>query len=440
MAAKRQESVTTKMSQSHSILDRREAAFGPFAPLFYERPLHMVRGEGCWMWDAEGQRYLDCYNNVPHVGHCHPHVTRALCNQAQMLNVNTRYLSELILDYSDRLTATFPDDLNRATFVCTGTEANELALRMARTQSGNTGVIVSDFSYHGNSSGLAVLTTGLPHPEPFADFARAVPIPNPLRWVGSEEDMVEHHLALIDQAILSLQDSGHGVAAAMFDSCFSTEGLLHVPPAYVQGVAARVRQAGGYYIADEVQAGFGRMGETMWGFELQDITPDIVTLGKPMGNGHPIGAVVSSRHLADQFTESALYFNTFGGNPVSAAVGLAVLEVIAEERLVEHATSVGRYLQEQLSEMAKRFDGIADVRGRGLFAAIEFFDSEMQPDPISCQSIVNRMRDRQVLISKIGPDDNILKIRPPLSFGEAEADILVCALEETISNEFEATA
>jgi 4-aminobutyrate aminotransferase-like enzyme len=420
------------MSSNVDLLDRRVTAFGPNAPLFYDRPLNLVRGEGCWVWEADGTRFLDCYNNVPHVGHCHPHVTRALCAQAGRINVSTRYLHEAILDYSERLLATFPTELDRAVFVCTGTEANELALRIARTQSGNAGVIVSDFSYHGNSAGLAEITTGLPHPEPFSASARAVALPNPYSWEGAMDEMISHHLSLIDAAIRSLQEGGYGVAAALFDTAFSTEGLLNVPPAYVQGVADRVRQAGGYLIADEVQAGFGRMGDAMWGFEGPGVVPDFATLGKPMGNGHPIGAVITRGELVDRFTQDALYFNTFGGNPVSAAVGLAVLEALDEDRLVERAHETGQYLQERLSGLASRFPCMADVRGRGLFAAVEIVDADQAPDPTACRAIVNGMRDRHVLISRIGPADNVLKIRPPMSFGMDEADLFIAALEATI--------
>ena len=414
------------------LLDRREKAFGPNAPLFYDRPLDMVRGEGCWMWDAQGTRYLDCYNNVPQVGHCHPRVTAALCEQARQLNIHTRYLNERVLDYSERLTACFPDPLDRAMFVCTGTEANELALRIARSLSGNQGVIVSDFSYHGNSGGLAVLTTGLPHPEPLADFARPVTIPDPYRWEGSQTEMIARHLAMVDEAIASLQAGGFGVAAVLFDTIFSTEGLLDVPPAYVQGVAARVREAGGFFIADEVQAGFGRMGDAMWGFCHTGVIPDLVTLGKPMGNGHPIGGVVTRSALADRFTDDALYFNTFGGNPVSAAVGTAVLDVLRDEKLVDVARRTGSYLQDRLRGLQGEFACVGDVRGRGLFAAMEIVSAGKTPDPAATKAIVNGMRDRCVLISKIGPRDNVLKIRPPLCFGEAEADLLVEALADTM--------
>lgn len=421
------------MRSNVDLLGRRMTAFGPNAPLFYDRPLDLVRGEGCWVWDAEGTRYLDCYNNVPHVGHCHPRVTQALCAQAGRINVSTRYLHEAILDYSERLLATFPVALDRAVFVCTGTEANELALRIARTQSGHSGVIVSDFSYHGNSSGLAEITTGLPHPEPFSASARAVALPDPSRWDGSSEEMVRHHLALVDTAIGSLQEAGYGVAAVLFDTAFSTEGLLDVPPAYVQGVADRVREAGGFFIADEVQAGFGRMGDAMWGFESLGIVPDLATLGKPMGNGHPIGAVVTRAGLVDQFTKDALYFNTFGGNPVSAAVGLAVLDALGEDRLVERAHETGQHLQQRLSDLSFRFSCIADVRGRGLFAAVEIIDSKTLPDPVACRAIVNAMRDRHVLISRIGPADNILKIRPPMPFGMDEVNLFIDALEATLA-------
>lgn len=420
------------MADNASLLERRRAALGANAPLFYDEPLEIVRGEGCRVWDAGGRRYLDAYNNVPHVGHCHPHVTEALCRQAGLLNIHTRYLHEGIVRYAERLIATFPGPLDRAMFCCTGSEANELALRIARTISGRHGVIVSNFSYHGNTGGLAVLTTGLPTPEPFAPFARAVPIPDPFRWQGpsGEDRMVAAHLEVIEQAIAELDAAGHGVAAVLFDSIFSTEGLLNVPPSYLQGVVKRVREAGGFYIADEVQPGFGRMGDAMWGFEAAGIVPDFVTLGKPMGNGHPVAGVITRAELADQFTRDALYFNTFAGNPVSAAVGEAVLDVIAHEYLLERSAATGRYLQERLATLAAADDRIGDIRGRGLFAALELLDEHGRPDAATTRAIVNEMREAGVLISRIGPDDNVLKIRPPLAFGESEAE----ELTETLSH------
>jgi 4-aminobutyrate aminotransferase-like enzyme len=396
--------------------------------------LNLVRGEGCWVWDADGRRYLDAYNNVPHVGHCHPRVTEALCRQAGLLNIHTRYLHEGIVRYAERLTGTFPAPLDRAMFCCTGSEANELALRIARTMSGRHGVVVSNFSYHGNTGGLAVLTTGLPTPEPFAPFARAVPIPDPFSWPSprGEDQMVATHLAAIDQAIAELDAAGYGVAAVLFDSIFSTEGLLDVPPNYVQGVVKRVREAGGFYIADEVQPGFGRMGDAMWGFEAAGVVPDFITLGKPMGNGHPMAGVVTRAELADRFTRDALYFNTFAGNPVSAAVGEAVLDVIADERLLVRTAATGRYLQERLATLAGADDRIGDVRGRGLFAALELVDERGKPDAAGTRAVVNAMHEAGVLISRIGPDDNVLKIRPPLAFGESEADELVETLGQVL--------
>ena len=415
------------------LMQRRERQFGPNAPLFYEKPLHMVRGEGCWMWDANGARYLDCYNNVPQVGHCHPHVVDALCSQARKLNIHTRYLNEVVLEYAERLTALVPPpELDRAMFVCTGTEANELALRIARHATANRGVLVSDFSYHGNSGGLAELTTGLPHPEPLADYCRPIKIPDPFRWEGSEQEMIDAHLAMVDEAISSLLQAGFGVAAAMFDTIFSTEGLLDVPPAYVQGLAERVRAAGGLFIADEVQPGFGRMGDAMWGFVRTGIVPELITMGKPMANGHPVGAVITNSALADAFTGDALYFNTFGGNPVSAAVGNAVLDVIQNEALVEHAAETGVYLQEKLRKVAKEFACAADVRGRGLFAAVEVVGEDKQPDAPMAKAIINEMRNRHVLISKIGPGDNVLKIRPPLCIGRSEIDLLTDTLSKSL--------
>lgn len=422
---------------TEQLLVRRQAVLGPHSPLFYDEPLYLVRGAGVWVEDSDGRKYLDVYNNVPHVGHCHPHVVDAVCRQSAVLNIHTRYLHENVVLFGERLTAQFDDALSTAMFVCTGTEANELALRIARVCSGGEGIIVSNFSYHGNSHALAQLTTGLPAPEALAPHVRAVAIPDLNGSHADPQRVAEQYANEVAAAVESLRTAGFKPAALLFDTIFSTEGLPQVPASYLSRAVTHVRNAGGYFIADEVQPGFGRMGDHMWGHQAHGVVPDIVTLGKPMGNGHPLAAVVAKGELVREFTSKALYFNTFGGNPVSAAVGMAVLDVIEREALVENARNVGQYIQRHLSSLQQKHDSIASVRGRGLFFGLELVEDRQSLRPATdlARRVVNRMRRNGVLISKIGPRDNILKMRPPMVFSKENADILLSTLDETLASE-----
>ena len=422
---------------TESLLARRRRTLGTPTPLFYDEPLHIVRGEGVWLFDRQGQRYLDVYNNVPHVGHCHPQVVEALHRQAAMLNIHTRYLHENIVCYGERLTATFDPLLSTVLFVCTGTEANELALRIARHHTGARGILVSDFSYHGNSATLASVATGVQTNEPFPQHARALHLPDILRDLApgdTPEQLAERALAEADAAIAALQSQGYAVAALLLDTLFSNEGLTRLPPGYLERLVARVRAAGGTFIADEVQPGFGRTGENFWEHQSYGVVPDMVTLGKPMGNGHPIGAVVTRPELANAFLESSMFFNTFAGNPVSAAVGLAVLDVIERQSLVRNARETGEYVQSQLRKLAARHEKVSSVRGKGLFFGLELVTDRdtRAPATAAARRIVNEMRRRGVLISTIGPHGNVLKMRPPMVFEREHADLLLTALDEAL--------
>ena len=420
-----------------SLLARRWRTLGHPTPLFYDEPLHIVRGEGVWLFDHAGRRYLDAYNNVPHVGHCHPHVVEALHRQAAILNVHTRYLHENIVRYGERLTATFDPLLSTVLFVCTGTEANELALRIARHHTHARGLLVTDCNYHGNSISLASLATGVQTNEPFAAHARALRLPDVPRDLakgGTKEQLTERALAQADAAIASLQSEGHGVAALLLDTIFSSEGLTRLPPGYLEQLVAKVRAAGGLFIADEVQPGFGRTGEHFWGYQSFDLVPDIATMGKPMGNGHPIGATVTRPELANEFLNDAMFFNTFAGNPVSAAVGLAVLDVIEQEQLVRNARATGDYVQQQLGALAERHERVVAVRGKGLFFGLELVKDRRSRTPATAEarSLINDMRRRGILISTIGHHGNILKMRPPMVFGREHADLLLTNLDEAL--------
>jgi 4-aminobutyrate aminotransferase-like enzyme len=422
-----------------SLLERRLRVFGKHSLLLYDRPLHLVRGEGVWVWDADGKRYLDAYNNVPHVGHCHPRVVEALCRQAGTLNTHTRYLDETVVTYAERLLETFDDSLANVFFVCTGTEANELALRIARECTGGQGIIATDCAYHGNSAAVWQLSSMFTPPEKRGPFVRTVPVLDPYRDREGRDDetLATAYARDVESAIDSFRRDGVKLAGALLCTAFSAEGLPEVPPGYLSKIARSVRNAGGILIADEVQAGFGRFGSHMWGHERHGVVPDVVTLGKPMGNGHPLAGVVARPDLVERFTSESMYFNTFGGNPVSAAAGLAVLDVLRDEGLVENARSVGEYTLARLRELEAKHEIIGDVRGAGLFFAVEIVGDRQAktPAPERTKQIVNAMRERGVLISRIGPHESILKIRPPMSFGREHADLLTSTLDEVIAGD-----
>ena len=417
------------------LLERRRAITGRNTLLFYDRPLEPVRGEDVWLFDRDGRRYLDVYNNVPHVGHCHPHVVDALCRQARTLNVHTRYLHEEMIRYSERLTATFDDGLDAAVLTCTGTESNEVALRIARHLSGHSGIIVSDYAYHGHSLMLAQATTAMPAPEAIAPNVRVIRVPDLHDVDGAQHDrMLGEALADVEAAVRSLKAAGFGVAALLLDTIFSTEGLPAVPADYLARAVEIVRRAGGFFIADEVQPGFGRTGAAMWGHQVHGVVPDFATMGKPMGNGHPLAGMVTTRDLLDRFADAAIYFNTFGGNPVSAAVGNAVLDVIEDQGLVANAAAQGAYVRDRLTALQDRHPAIASVRGTGLFFGIELVRDRATQEPAQeeTNALVNRMREEGVLLSRIGRDGNILKMRPPMTFQRDHADLLVDTLDQVL--------
>ena len=419
-----------------ALLERRYRVLGRHSPLFYERPLEIVRGEGVWLWDADGKRYLDAYNNVPHVGHCHPHVVEAIARQAAKLNTHTRYLHESVVSYAERLTATFDPALSSLMMACTGSEANELALRIAKVTTGGEGVICTNCAYHGNTREVAQISTWFAPPEGRAPWIRAVNPPDGYRGIRglTGQALEDAYVAEIEEAIASLKTSGIGLAAMLIGTVYSSEGLPDVPPQFMRRAVERVRQAGGLFIADEVQGGFGRTGRHMWGHERFGVVPDLVTLGKPMGNGHPVSGVVLGAELLDSFSSRAMYFNTFGGNPVSAAAAHAVLDVLEREKLRENAVAVGEYVVASLRRLAERHAIIGDVRGLGMFFAVDLVRDRRTKEPATAEAkrIINTMRDRGILISRIGPKDNVLKIRPPMPFSREHADLLLATLDDVL--------
>ncbi|RUV12931.1 aminotransferase class III-fold pyridoxal phosphate-dependent enzyme, partial [Mesorhizobium sp. M7A.T.Ca.TU.009.01.3.1] len=355
------------MSQSQeALVSRRSRLLGAKSQLFYDEPVHLVRGEGVWLYDADGRKYLDAYNNVAHVGHCHPHVVEALCRQASLLNTHTRYLHTAILDYVERLTATFNASLSSAILTCTGSEANDIALRMAQAATGRMGIIATDATYHGNTTAVSQLSTRMPPVGGRARNVRLVPAPDSYR----HPDAMANGKAFGDavrEAIASLEQDGIGLSGIILCPLLANEGFPTLPSGFFDDAMRAVRDAGGLVIADEVQPGFGRTGSHFWGHQRAGFVPDILTMGKPMGNGHPVAAVVTTKDTLATFRNAFRYFNTFGGNPVSCAVANAVLDVIEQEDLVANARNVGAYALGLLRPLADRHECIGEVRGAGLF-------------------------------------------------------------------------
>lgn len=414
------------------LVARRQRLLGSAYRLFYEHPIHLVRGEGTWLYDAQGNAYLDVYNNVASVGHCHPHVVAALARQAATLNTHTRYLHESILDYAERLLATFPDALGRVMFTCTGSEANDLAMRIARHATGGEGIVVTELAYHGVTSAVAAFSPSLGRGVPLGRHVRTVPAPDGYRGTG---DVGAAFADSVRAAFADLARQGIKPAAMICDTIFSSDGVFADPPGFLAEAVAAVREAGALFIADEVQPGFGRTGDAMWGFMRHGVTPDMVSVGKPMGNGHPVAGLIARPDLVDAFGRDTRYFNTFGGTPVSCEVGMAVLDVIEGEGLLARAADVGAYMRAGLRQLAETHAAIGDVRGAGLFTGVELVGDRIAktPDPAITGRIVNALRERRILISATGPHANILKIRPPMVFGRAECDILVGALRDVMA-------
>jgi 4-aminobutyrate aminotransferase-like enzyme len=425
------------MDDTKQLLARREHLLGKNTSIFYEDPVHLVRGEGVWLWDADGKRYLDCYNNVPHVGHCHPRVVEAICKQASTLNTHTRYLHEGILDYVQRLTSYFDPELDSAIMTCTGSEANDIALRMAQAVTGKTGVIATDHTYHGNTTAVSQLSTRMPPVGGYGGHVRHVPAPDSYRPLGGEpgQAFADSFTAEVEKAIKSLEATEHGFSAIIIDPFFANEGFPDLPKGFLNGAVEAVRRAGGIVICDEVQPGFGRVGDAMWGHQHAGIVPDVVTLGKPMGNGHPVAGVVAKRDVLNAFRKAFRYFNTFGGNPVSCAAAMAVLDVIEDEKLVENARVVGAYAKAGIQRLADKHSIIGDVRGSGLFFGAELVTdkAEKTPAPELATRLINEMRERGVLMGKLGIFQCSTKIRPPMPFTKQNADLLLGTLDDVLA-------
>lgn len=420
-------------TQAH--IARRLRLLSPSYRLFYAEPVKIVRGEKVHLYDDRGNDYLDAYNNVVCVGHANPRIVDAIARQLSTLCTHTRYMQEPILDYAEALRATFNTSIRdgQMMFTCTGSEANDLAMRIAMHYTGKTGVIVTSEAYHGNSHLTSGFSPSLGRKALLGPYVRTVPAPDsyrvPLPEIGRRT---------AEQVALQIEDirrHGGGLAAFIADSFFSSDGVFAYPTDVLAPVAEVVRRAGGLFIADEVQSGFGRSGTHMWGHERHAVEPDIVTLGKPMGNGYPVAGLVVRPEIVAGFGQDMRYFNTFGGNSVAVAAAQATLDVLRDERVLDNVQRVGAILLEGLNALARKYECIGDVRGTGLYFGVEIVRDRVKKDTdiATALEIVNGLRQRRVLISATGPDASVLKIRPPLVFGANDADRLLTELDAVLS-------
>lgn len=404
---------------SEDLLTRRRSLLGNADQLSYKQPVHVVEATGLEIKDADGNTLLDFFNNVPHVGHCHPQVVDAVCQQVKSLNTNTRYLFDNIIEYSERITSLLPDGLDVCYFVSSGSEANDLGWRIANAVTGNSGGLVTERAYHGITDATYALSPyAISEKEKLAAHVMTVTPCDDYRgvWKRDDDNRGHHYAQYVATAIAELADKGHRPAAFYMDNILSSIGIHSPPPGYLKEAYRIVREAGALCIADEVQSGFGRVGHHLWGFQVDDAVPDMVTFGKPIANGIPMGLVVTTREIADRFREHADFFSTTGGNPVACAGALAVLDVIEEQSLVRHSHKMGKYFASGLSELANRHSLIGDVRGSGLFIGVELVRDHdtLEAATTETLAIVNQLRQNGVLVGAEGPRKNVIKIRPPL--------------------------
>ena len=419
--------MTTPPGNHAALLARRARVLAPTYRLFYDQPLQIVRAEGVWMYDDSGRRYLDAYNNVPVVGHCHPQVVEALTRQARTLNTHTRYLAEQPLQLAEELLATLPRELDSVIFTCTGSEANDLAVRISKAVTGGSGFIVTEFAYHGATDVIAGMSPEDGRPLGPGVYTVAAPLGADRAAAFGER---------VGRCLERMQADGVRLAAMLVDTIFSSDGVVADPRGFLADAVRKVHEAGGLFIADEVQAGFGRLGEAMWGFARHGIVPDLVTMGKPMGNGHPVAAVVGRAGVFAAFAKGGSYFNTYGGNSVSCATALAVLQVIRDENLLENARRSGEHLMRGLRGLAQRHTAIREVRGAGLFIGVELGANAAsgRSGGAETRRVVNGLCRRGVLVGSTGRDGNVLKIRSPLTLELQHADLLLEALDQTLQS------
>ena len=419
-------------AETEAMVERRTRLLGPSYRLFYSNPVHLVRGSGTYLYDNDGVEYLDMYNNVASLGHAHPRVVAAMAAQAGTLNTHTRYLHEAILDYTEDLLSTMPAEIGQVMYQCTGSEANDLALRVAAAYTGGSGVIVTSEAYHGTSGLTSGVSPALGSGQTLGLEVRTVPGPDTYR---TAPELVGEKLAAdIRSAIADLARHGVKFSAFLADSVFSSDGVAADPSGFLKPAFDAVHEAGGVWIADEVQPGFGRLGPRMWGFARHDIVPDIVTMGKPMGNGIPVSGMAARPEVLEPFATNIPYFNTFGGNPVAISAAQAVLDVLRDEGLPERAASVGDQLRAAIRSVGDA--RIGDVRGAGQFTGVEIVSdaSSKEADGVTALALVNALREHRVLTSTAGPSNNVLKVRPPLSFQEYDIDRFTDALAAALAD------
>ena len=410
-----------------TLQQKRNAIFGSGAPLFYEEPLHIVKGHGVKLYDHDGKEYIDMYNNVPCVGHCHPHVVNAIHRQIARLNVHNRYLHKAIVDYGERLLAKHTENIESIVFSCTGTEANEVALQMARIATGGRGFVCTDAAYHGNSTEVRKLH----RPKDTSGDYRAIPFPETYRCRANNP--LEFYLDELSTTISSFRQDGVPFAGLVICPILANEGLPNIPTGFMHRAAELVREAGGVVIADEVQAGLCRTGD-WWGYETEDFRPDIVSMGKPLGAGIPLSATASSRKIVESFRQQTRYFNTFASSPLQAVAGNAVLDVLEAEDLATKSHEVGSWLLKHLQDLLNGHPSVGQVRGKGLFIAIEWVKdlASKEPDRAGALEMVELFKDRRYLIGAAGKFGNVLKLRPPLVFNQQDAQDLASTVEQIL--------
>ena len=432
------------MLDHSDIIKKRNKYLAPSFSVSYDSPLHIVRGRGQYLYDSNGKKYLDAVNNISHVGHCHPKVIEAANNQNKKLNTNTRYLHDSILDYAQNLTRTLPDELEICYFTNSGSESNDLALRIARLYNDSYESIVLSGAYHGHTSSLIDISPykflgsgGKGKP----DYVHVIPMPDMYRGEHKMADAKpeEYYVDLVKNTITKIKKKSKQLAFFIVEPIMGCGGQIIIPSSFMRETFKIVKEAGGLFIVDEVQIGFGRLGSHFWGFEMSGIIPDIITLGKSIGNGHPLSVVITKKNIAQAFNNGMEYFNSFGGNPVSCEVGQAVLDIIKQEELQKNAHETGAYLLDGLKGIQNKYNIIGDVRGRGLFIGIELIKNfdKMVPAPDETELVVNQMKQKGILISSDGPDHNVLKIKPPLVFNRNNADYFLESFEAVMSeNDF----
>lgn len=412
------------------LVGRRRRSFGATSVLFYQHPLHVVSARGATLTTADGKTFIDLYNNVPSVGHCHRKVVEAVSRQMGTLNIHTRYLFDVVHDYAERLLAYFPAPLTNIVFTCTGSESNDLALRLVREATGGKGVVVTTTAYHGNTTAVTEVSPSSYKAGAPPAFVRTVPPPHPSNY---GHDVAGGFAAAVAGAIAAMEADGIKFGALLVDSIFSSDGVYSDPPGFLEAAVEKARAAGGLFIADEVQPGFARTGSHMWGFARHGVVPDVVTMGKPMGNGFPVGGVVTRPELLERFASVFGYFNTFGGNPVASAAGLAVLDAIAEDGLKENARRVGIHIAERLNALRPACPAIGEVRGTGLYLGVDIVSQvDGAPDPNGASLLINLLREKQILIGAAGPLGHVLKVRPPLCLTLTQADQFCDAMEAVL--------